>query len=231
MNDIAFVYFDAGGTLLYPSPGVGEVYAEVGRRFGTRLDANELTRRFRVAFRRQEALDEEFGWRTDDRRELERWRAIVAETLDDVADAESCFEALYLHFAKPEAWMCPPEAADVLRELAARGYGLGVASNFDTRLYMIVSGKSELAPIRRVQISAQARWSKPAAGFFAAAAECAETPPGRILFVGDDLRNDYDGPRATGFAARLLDLHGRCDRPGVERLASFADLLPLCPPR
>jgi putative hydrolase of the HAD superfamily len=231
MNDIAFIYFDAGGTLLFPNPGVGEVYAVVGRRFGSRLDADELTRRFRVAFRRQEALDAELGWRTDDWRELERWRAIVAEALDDVTDAEACFEALYLHFTKSEAWVCQVEAATVLRELAARGYGLGVASNFDTRLYQIVGGKPELAPIKRVQISAQARWSKPAAGFFAAAAEFAETPPARILFVGDDLRNDYDGARAAGFVARLLDLHGRCERPEVDRLAAFADLLPLCPPR
>jgi putative hydrolase of the HAD superfamily len=228
---VAFVYFDAGGTLLFPHPNVGDIYADVGRRFGSRLDPDELTRRFRAAFRRQEALDAGAGWRTDDQRELARWRAIVAETLDDVNDAERCFEALYLHFGQPDAWTCPPETGEVLRELAARGYDLGVASNFDQRLYTIVAGKPELRPIRRVQISAQARWSKPSPAFFKAAAQCAETPPERILFVGDDLGNDYDGPRSAGFSALLLDPRGRCDRPDVQRIATLADLLGRCPPR
>jgi len=230
MNDLAFVYFDAGGTLLVPHPGVGEVYAAVGGRFGSRLDADELTRRFRAAFRRQEALDAETGWRTDDARELARWRAIVAETLDDVSDPEACFTALYLYFGRPDAWACPPETADVLRELAARGYGLGVASNFDDRLYAVVAGKPELRPIRCVQISAAAGWGKPAAGFFDAAARTAQTPPERILFVGDDLRNDYDGARAAGFAAVLLDVHGSPARADVPRVGGLAELLRWCPP-
>src|SRR5262249_11224176 len=148
-----------------------------GRRFGSRLDADELTHRFRAAFRRQEALDEAASWRTDDERELNRWQAIVAETLDDVTDPERCFEALYLHFGRPDAWTCPPETAEVLRELSARGYGLGVASNFDERLYAIVAGKEELRPIRHVQTSAAARWSKPAAAFFEEAARTAPTAP------------------------------------------------------
>jgi putative hydrolase of the HAD superfamily len=230
MNDITFVYFDAGGTLLLPHPGVGEIYAEFGRRYGSSLDADELTRRFRAAFRRQEALDAEIGWRTDDARELARWRAIVAEALDDVTEPDACFEALYRHFARPDAWACPPETAEVLRELAARGYGLGVASNFDERLYAIVAGKPELRPVRLVQTSAAAGWSKPAAAFFDAAARTAGAPPGRILFVGDDLRNDYDGPRAAGFAAVLLDPGGRSERPDVARIGGLAELMKRCPP-
>src|SRR5262249_20376228 len=80
-------------------------------------------------------------------------------------------------------------------------------------------------PIRCVQTSAAAGWSKPAAGFFDAAARTAQTPPERILFVGDDLRNDYDGARAAGFAAILLDVHGRCARADVPRIGGPAEAL------
>jgi putative hydrolase of the HAD superfamily len=231
MNDIAFIYFDAAGTLLFPQPSVGEVYAAIGRRFGSRRDAADLSARFRAAFRRQEALDAAAGWRTSDQRELARWRAIVAETIADATDAEVCFETLYRHFAKPDAWVCPAKSAEVLDELSRRGYGLGIASNFDQRLNAIVCGKAELRPIRHVQISSQVGWGKPAPLFFAVVAEGVELPPTRILFVGDDLRNDYDGARAAGFAALLLDAHGRCDRAGVQRIRGLADLLSWCPPR
>src|SRR5438128_2425797 len=121
MNDVTFIFFDAGGTLLLPNPSVGETYETVGRRFGSRRTADELTDRFRSAFRRQVTLDAAAGWRTNDERELARWRAIVAEALDDVTDAEQCFETLYSHFARPEAWQCPPETGAVLRELSTRG--------------------------------------------------------------------------------------------------------------
>ncbi len=231
MNDIAFIYFDAAGTLLFPQPGVGEVYAAAGRRFGSQRDAANLTARFRDAFARQEAMDAADGWRTNQEREVARWRAIVAETLDDVTDADQCFAVLYQHFARPDAWVCPPETAGVLRELDARGYGLGIASNFDQRLPSIVAGKSELAPVRCVQFSAQAGWSKPAPPFFAAAAALAQVAPARILFVGDDLRNDYDGARAAGFEAQLLDPRDRCHRRDVSRISSLVELLSRCPLR
>jgi putative hydrolase of the HAD superfamily len=231
MNDIAFVYFDAAGTLLFPQPSVCEVYATIGRRFGGRRDAAELSRRFRDAFHRQETLDASDGWRTSEERELARWRAIVAEALDDVADVECCFETLYHHYAQPEAWTCPPETGGVLRELEARGYGLGVASNFDHRLLEIIAGKRELTPIRRVLTSAQATWTKPAMAFFEVAARTAKILPPNILFVGDDPRNDYDGPRAAGFTALLLDASGRCKRPDAQRITSLTDLLRRCSPR
>lgn len=231
MNDITFIYFDAAGTLLFPQPGVGEIYAAIGRRFGSCRTAAELATRFRDAFRRQEALDAANHWRTSDDREYARWRTIVAEALDDAVDAERCFEALYHHFTNPEVWTCPPETENVLGELAARGYGLGIASNFDRRLHAILRGKPELRFIRRVRISAETGWSKPAPTFFAAAAASAETPPARILFVGDEPGNDYDGPRAAGFAALLLDAAGRCTRPEVQRMRSLTELLHWCPPR
>jgi putative hydrolase of the HAD superfamily len=231
MSDITFIYFDAAGTLLFPQPSVGEIYAAIGQRFGSRRTAAELATRFRDAFRRQEALDAANQWRTSDERELIRWRAIVAEALDDAVDAEQCFETLYHHFTQPDVWTCPPETEEVLSELATRSYGLGIASNFDRRLYAILQGKPELRFIGGVQISAQTNWSKPAPAFFAAAAADAETPPARILFVGDELANDYDGPRAAGFAALLLDPAGRCTRPDVQRIRSLTELLRWCPPR
>ena len=42
MNHVKTVSFDAGGTLLYPWPSVGEIYAERMQAHGMRVDADAV---------------------------------------------------------------------------------------------------------------------------------------------------------------------------------------------
>src|SRR5437899_3163296 len=128
-DGVRAVLFDAVGTLIHPDPPAGLVYAEVGRRFGSRLGTDEVCRRFGEAFGRQEEIDRRAGLRTDEGREQQRWRAIVAEVLADVSDPEGCFEHLWGHFGRPGAWRSDPEAGPALLVLRRRGYRVGVASN------------------------------------------------------------------------------------------------------
>src|SRR5262245_54780253 len=102
--EIQAVAFDAVGTLLFPEPSAAVVYADVGRRFGSRLDVEEIARRFRAAFHEEEQIDVADDLRTSEEREERRWRRIVKRVLDDVSDGEQCFRRLYDHFARPDAW-------------------------------------------------------------------------------------------------------------------------------
>ena len=112
---IRAVFFDAVGTLLHPQPDAATVYAEVGRRFGSSLDAETICRRFREAMARQDDMDRANGWRTSEQREVQRWRTIVAEVLDDTTDAEACFAALYQHFGEPASGVSTPVVAFTLK--------------------------------------------------------------------------------------------------------------------
>jgi putative hydrolase of the HAD superfamily len=198
LTGVRAVVFDAVGTLISPDPRPAAVYAEIGRRFGSRLDEGVITSRFRAAFRAEEEVDRANGWRTDEAREERRWRSIVALTLDDVADAEACFRELWQHFARPVAWRCDSAAETVIAELRGRGLTVAMASNFDARLRTVVAGLSPLAAIGPIVISSEVGWRKPAAAFFDAVVRAVGCSPGEVLHVGDDRANDYEGALATG---------------------------------
>ena len=93
LTGVRAVVFDAVGTLITPDPPAPAVYAEVGRKFGSRLGVEVIAARFRAAFRAEEDADRAAGWRTDEDREERRWRTIVAATLDDVSERDICFRA------------------------------------------------------------------------------------------------------------------------------------------
>src|SRR5206468_1905436 len=123
------------------------VYSQVGKRRGSRHDPDTIKTRFLRAFKQEEQTDRCFGWRTSEAREIERWRHIVANVLDDVSNPEDCFETLFEHFSRPKAWRCEPDTGKVLTELAQRGFVLGIASNYDSRLHKVMAGNPELRPI------------------------------------------------------------------------------------
>jgi putative hydrolase of the HAD superfamily len=221
---IRAVVFDAVGTLIHPEPAAAAVYAEAGRLFGSRLDPATVAARFAAAFGRQERVDYAAGLRTDEGRELARWRAIVAEVLDDVTDPTAAFSHLYEHFARPDAWRTEPGAAAAVAELAARGYRVGIASNFDHRLAGVLA-PGELRGLP-VVISAAVGWRKPAAAFFAAVCRTFGLEAREVLYVGDDLANDYEGARAAGLSAVLFDPRGRAPA-GIPRVTRPGELLDL----
>jgi putative hydrolase of the HAD superfamily len=219
------LFFDAVGTLIHPDPPAPAVYAAVGRRYGSALDMETITARFRSAFRRQEVIDRVGSWRTNEDREYARWREIVAETLVDVADAEACFGELHSHFARPDAWRVQAEAGPVLRTLAERGWYIGMASNFDARLRGVVAALPELAPVRTIVISSEVGFRKPADPFFEEIGRKTKMDLTRIIYIGDDFANDYAGARAAGMKAILFDPEGKCRDNTTRRVLHFSALL------
>lgn len=220
---IAAIVFDAVGTLIVPEPSAADVYAAVGRKYGSRRGVPEIAARFRAAFAREEQLDRtRYGLRTSEEREIERWRSIVAAVLDDVSEPARCFEELYQHFAGPSAWRCLPGGPATLTGLAERGIRLGLASNYDQRLRTVLAGLPELAALQCVAISSELGWRKPAREFYVALCRQLHLDPRQVLLVGDDLENDYEGARAAGLQALLLD-SGDQSKP-AERIERLSEL-------
>lgn len=221
---ISGVVFDAVGTLIHPQPPAAEVYAIIGRRFGSRRQTQDILPRFAEAFAAEEVTDLEAGYRTSETREYDRWRNIVAQVLDDVAHPQECFAQLFEHFQQPNSWCCDSETHAILTELQNRGFRLGMASNFDARLRAVAHGWKDLQALEPIIISSEVGWRKPAPEFFAAVCRQMGLPAERIIFIGDDRGNDFDGAIQAGMSAILFDPRARDKNDNIPRITRLTEV-------
>ena len=208
MVRIRAVVFDVGGTLVYPAVPVGETYARVARKHGAKLSPEATTTAFREAFK--SCSPRAKGAVPSDGNDRAWWRQVVAKsTIDqafpDPAAFEAFFEEVYLYFANAEAWGIYPEAIEVLEALRDRDIELAILSNWDARLHTVLdgSGLGEYLPNRF--ISAELGWEKPDPAIYRHVAEILRLPPGSLLSVGDDPKNDVEGPRKAGWQAQQIE--------------------------
>ena len=200
MKQFEAIFFDAGRTLLYAHPSVGELYARAAARQGRVVDAKVMEDAFVAMWHRQD--HEHIG--------MEFWRRTVFATMERVGgvpDPEACFQELWRVFAEPEVWRLYDDVAASLQTLKQRGYKLAVLSNWDWRLRHIIE-QSELHPyFDALIISEEVGVEKPNPKIFQAAMDALGIAPDRALHVGDSYREDYLGARAVGLHAVLLDRH------------------------
>lgn len=221
---IKWVVFDAVGTVIYPTPGVAEIYHRIGSQFGSTLSFEAVRARFKAAFANA-SRSEEAG--TSEADEMAFWRAIVRETLPDVSDPHGCFRELFDHFGRPEAWACFDDVAPALTELQAQGYRLAVASNFDRRLHRLCDELGDGQPLRRFEqrvISSEVGYRKPAREFFTKMLDQLRASPHEVVLVGDDLTNDVEGARAVGIRAIHLRRGHQVAIPEFEHIDELASL-------
>ena len=216
-----FILFDAVGTLIHVRPSVAEIYLAVGSRFGTRLTREQIRQRFAASLIRLHD-----GGPTDEFRERERWRAIVADVLHDIPHAgDRSFEELWEAFARPEQWSLFDDVAVVWSELQRRGLILGIASNFDLRLQPLCRTFPPLDSAAYCFVSSQIGFPKPHPEFYRSVERELNAKPAEILLVGDSIMHDVNGARSAGWHA--VHLNRRADVTGERSIASLTGLLDL----
>lgn len=224
------VTFDAGGTLLYPHPSVGEIYAEAARRHGAEADAAAMENAFRRAW--VTCHHDHAVAAAGNVSQREWWRELVYRTLEmaDVAmpDRETYFHELYDLFARPEVWRLFPDATETLATIRQRGLKVGLLSNWDHRLRPVLEGLGLMPLLDAVIISCEVGVEKPEPGIFHAAwAALGVTRGEEALHVGDSYRDDVLGAQAVGMGAVLVERAGKhpWDGATIRHLAELTALL------
>lgn len=221
-SHIRAVFVDAVGTVLFPEPSVSGTYAHFANLHGANLTEQTVRERLMPAYIKQEKIDGKNSWTTNEARERERWHQIITEVLPE-ADRDACFQALWNHYSTPAAWRVGVDVGPVLRSLAQRGLVLGMASNFDARLANLTAHYPELAPVvPRLIVSSVVGHRKPGRAFFDHVIQQAGCQPHEILYIGDDIRNDYEGAQSAGLEPLLLTPK---PSPGINSIAQLSDLL------
>lgn len=118
-------------------------------------------------------------------------------------------------------------AKDTLTELRNRGYSLGIISNFATYLRRFLSRLELTDLLDFVVISAEHNCEKPGTALFETGLQhCNGAPPNQVLYIGDNLEEDYHPAQALGMAALLIDRHGKyAHHESLKRISHLDEVL------
>ena len=225
------VLFDYGRTLVtfeYPT----EELLEMMRSFRPRIESALGVRAPEAEAILEDVLlplEEIIGSMSEDEVEYmdvyrESWSRAGLELPDgllhDILDAEQlCWD---------RAVKLDPDALQVLSWLGAQGIKRGVCSNAPfppemMRRQVDMNGIGEM--VEAVVFSSEVGRRKPAPEVYRAALDAIGVDAPHALFVGDRVREDYEGPIAAGMRAVILTAHAE-DRPpyGIPTIASLSEI-------
>jgi putative hydrolase of the HAD superfamily len=224
------VFFDAGETLLYPHPSFAELFAEVLREHGHRIDpavvqevVSASSGRFNDMLRSEEAR----LWSTSPDRSRAMWDTIYRSFLADVGIAgghDRLVGALYTRFTDLASYRLHPDAVPTLERLRNTELTLGLISNFEEWLERLLEALEVDHFFDVIVISGIEGVEKPDPGIFRIALERAEVDAERSVYVGDNPVFDVEAAREVGMVPVLIDRRGRHPDSEAVRITSLEDL-------
>ena len=117
-----------------------------------------------------------------------------------------------------------PDAEPALAQLRTRGLALGVVSNYNALLkpHLVDLGLADWFSV--FVNSADFGRAKPHTSIFHEAIRQLGVPPDRVLYIGDDVQNDYHGALQAGLQAVLLNRDYVPLPEDIRAIASLTDL-------
>lgn len=215
---IRTIFFDAGFTLLRPSPSVTEVCQIVCRQYGLHLDSEQLSAQMAAA----EAYFREAGtlaqrtWASQEaitRFWIGYYKALLRPFIAEENEAllDRCVHAIIDEFTQHTSWELFPDVLPTLQALQGRGFTLGIISDWETSLSSIIAGLDLGHYFDCLVISAVTRYAKPEYRLYETALQRANAIPDYAIHIGDSYIHDVLGARSVGITPILID------RPGLLR--------------
>ncbi|MEI7025439.1 HAD-IA family hydrolase [Paenibacillus sp. y28] len=227
------VFFDAGDTLL-TVPAAREVLQRFLSERSIEIDVNEIGAIFEDAFRKlyyDKPLDQFEACTPETDRAF--WASLYAfilqhlgayERVDENVIHQWCHE-LYDLYTAPEQYSLFEDVREVLEGLQARGFRLGLISNFAPTLRHILEQKGILHYFDPVIVSTEVGLEKPNPAIFTLALEQAGLQADEVLYIGDHDKNDLWAPAQVGIAAVKIKRYDYHTGEGIHSLRELLEQL------
>lgn len=208
MARVQAVTFDLAGTLLFPHPSVGEIYAACAKKHGVEVDSGVLNASFPLAFKggAKHAKPEVF------------WKEVVVRCFGPALPASKT-EAIYRDcwdaFARPESWRLAPGTLQAISAIRFLGVKVGVLSNADARMRLVLEGHGLTKHLDGIFLSSEIGHAKPDPKAFGLAARGLGVSVTGLVHFGDSPTEDGEGARdagATGVVVGGAHAPDRCLR-------------------
>lgn len=217
------VLFDLGGTLIKTAE-VPEIYKRILKRFGVNVTSDEILKAHRA---NEEEFDIakgqlEFGqdfWIKWNLRVLERIG--ITENIEYLAQK---VDELWWDHADLEVYS---DVFPMLAQLRTNGVKLGLVTNGLKRDFEYLLKRMELADCFDVVVGMDTcDKAKPDKEIFLFALNKLGIHPEQALFVGDSVKNDYEGAEGAGMKPLIIDREGKAPS-NVDKIESLTALLSL----
>jgi putative hydrolase of the HAD superfamily len=199
------VFFDVDFTLIHPGPAFqAGGYRDFCARFGVTVDAS----RFAQAVRAAAVVLERCDGVHDPQIFIDYISRIIQEMGGTGERIAAAARGLYDEWSACHHFVLYDDVPDVLRDLRARGFTIGLISNTE-RCLAAFQAHFALDGLFSVTLSSAAHgYMKPHRRIFEAALQQAGATPDEAVMVGDSLMHDIAGARQLGMRGVLVSRSG-----------------------
>ena len=211
-QSIRTVFFDAGFTLLHPSPSTLVICQQVCQQLGLHVDLDRLEQGLESAenFHFRQVQANRYIW-ADEQAIADFWLSYFTSLLQplvaehDQPRIDQLSRAITEAFKEPTSWQLYPDVKPTLEACRAKGYSMGVISDWNIALGPLLRQFDLTQYFDCLVISAVARHAKPSPTLYDMALERANAIPDYTIHIGDSYIHDVLGARAVGITPILLD--------------------------
>jgi len=218
------LFFDVGDTLVFDDPPLPMRFAQAAREAGYAVDGARLLSAWRFA--EQAGLEAYLRGADTDAPDVQRRSAAAAlAALGHSAPSDAQWRALGQAFVSaPFVRVVPPQARALLEMLRGRGVRLGLISDWEETLPLVLDALGLSHYFETVSVSSVVGCRKPEARLFQHALGRMNVPPAEALHIGDWLELDVRGAQSVGMPVLLFDHAGRAPHADCPRVETFAAL-------
>ena len=207
MSQIRLITFDATNTLFKVCGSVGNMYAKTAYKYGITTSPEKLDNNFRKGFKQFNTEYPNFGQAVG-MSSQEWWNGVVAVSFNGEIESHilnSISSDLYDNFTKKSHWELFADVIPTLEHFKNKDIKLGVLSNFDERLPVIITELGLEKYFTFILASQNTKWYKPLPQIYQhAAAMVAKVSPTEAVHIGDNVELDFKAAKNAGMDAYLL---------------------------